>query len=120
MVKKLMIYFESHITIEPVFDERLVEASGIAEKYKFKIADLLMKKRKEDDPARSQYDTFMTGRSIYPDELQDNMCKLVKELQSKAFKVWRYKIEGVAIDSKFEDPFKLLAQDDKDVASFDE
>lgn len=40
-----MFYYESHITIEPVFDDKLELASNIAIKYKFKVASLLMQKR---------------------------------------------------------------------------
>ena len=101
-------YFEAHVTIEPVFDQRLEYAAAIAREYKFKIADLLMKKRNEDTAQRSQYDTFMTGHSKHYDDIQNRIYKLVTTLKSKGFKVWRYKIEDTLMDSKLNDELEVL------------
>lgn len=56
-------YLESHITIEPVFDDSLDLVRITAKQYGFKIADLLMKKRSSDTEERSAHDTFMTSHS---------------------------------------------------------
>jgi len=102
-----MLYLESHITIEPVFEDKLLLASEIAKKYNFKVADLLMKKRETDSEERSKYDTFMTGHSQDKQDLTQRTINLVKELQETGFKVWRYKLEEAFVDSRIEDEFLL-------------
>lgn len=100
-------YFESHITIEPVFDDRLILASTIAKEYGFKIADLLMKKRIEDTEKRSQYDTFMSSRDKSYDILNNRMLDLILKLKELGFVIWRYKIENILCDSKYKDIHNL-------------
>lgn len=103
-----MLYYESHITIEPVFDNKLELASSIALKYNFKVASLLMQKRKEDSPERSKNDTFMTGHDSCYTTIKDRMKNLIVELRANGFVVWRYKIEDVKLDSRFDDSLNLL------------
>lgn len=43
-------YYECHITIEPVFDDRLSALKMIAGFFDFKVADLLMYKKAITDP----------------------------------------------------------------------
>ena len=93
-------YYECHITVEPVFDERLKELHGICLPYKFKVADLLMKKRSSDKEERSANDTFTTSRSPSFEEMHDRMMRCVESLKEKGFAVWRYKIEAVILDVK--------------------
>lgn len=102
------LYYECHVTIEPVFDEQLSKASELSIKHKFKIANLLMQKRKCDAPERSKYDTFMTGHDKDYGSLEQNMISLIKDLQLNAFKVYRYKIESILLDSRTNDRFNLL------------
>lgn len=103
------LYYECHVTIEPIFDNDLSIASNIAYNNKFKIANLLMQKRKEDTPQRSRYDTFMTGHDKDYRALEAKMISLIKELQTNGFKVWRYKIESILLDSKKNDFLSLLS-----------
>lgn len=102
------LYYECHITIEPVFDDRFLNAKDIANSHGFRIADLLMKKRCEDTEVRSKHDTFMTGRSKNYKDLHDRMVACIVDLKENEFQVWRYKIEDTLLDSKFEDNLKLL------------
>ena len=103
------LYYESHITIEPVFDERREQAKVIAKKHGFTLADLLMQKSRVTTPERSDKDTFMTGiQKDSGDPLAANMLRLCVELKAAGFKVWRYKIEGILIDSRKNDEFGLL------------
>lgn len=67
-----------------------------------------MKKRQEDTEERSQYDTFMTGHSKDYNDLEDRMLLIINTLQSKEFKVWRYKIEHVVLDSREIDSLGVL------------
>lgn len=103
-----ILYYEAHITIEPVFDERLIHAAALAQTHTFRVADLLMQKRKEDTAERSKHDTFMTGRHISYAVLLERMQNLVIDLQQQQYKVWRYKIEATVIDSKHGDALLLL------------
>jgi hypothetical protein len=94
-------YYESHVTIEPVFGERLDLAREISAKYRFKVADLLMQKRAEDSPERSAKDTFTTGHSKTLEDLSSRMFCLEADLRREGFHVWRAKIEAVIIDTKY-------------------
>lgn len=101
-------YLEAHVTIEPIFDEHLEHATKIAQMHGFKIATLLMKKRAEDTEQRSQFDTFMTAHSVSSLVLEGQITALVHALTVNGFKVWRYKIEDIIIDSRIHDELGLL------------
>lgn len=109
---KAKLYFEGHVTIEPVFDERRELASTIALKHKFKLADLLMKKREEDTEERSAKDTFMTGHGQSLLNMKIRTIHLVNELKLNGFKVWRYKIEDTIMDSRHKDELCLLGEEE--------
>ena len=108
-VDEAKYYYEAHVTIEPIFDERLSQAQAIAREYKFRVADLLMQKRKQDTPERSSRDTFMTGHSKSYEDIKERIHGLVNLLKKQGFKVWRYKIEDTLIDSKFNDELRVIA-----------
>lgn len=99
---------ECHITIEPVFGERLEVAKNIAENFGFKIASLLMVKGDgTTEPSRN--DTFMTSHSPIYETLETFMRLCVNSMLANGFNVLRYKIELIMLDSKFQnDPLKLL------------
>ena len=104
----MSLYYECHVTIEPIFDDLLDQAKQLALDNNFKIANLLMQKRKEDTPERSIYDTFMTGHSQNYEQLEHRMISLIADLHKNNFKVWRYKIESIIIDSRINDSLNLL------------
>ena len=135
MVLETQLYFESHVTIEPVFEYDDIECNNcglclierdhaksncpgptsdidkvkqISREYGFKVADLLMQKRAEDSAERSRHDTFTTGRSKSYEDIHTRMVGLIKALQKAGFKVWRYKIEDTVLDSKMGDLLRLL------------
>ena len=100
----MSLYYESHVTIEPVLDERDLEhLKFVCELHGFRVADLLMQKRKEDTPERSKFDTFCSSRSVDMPVLEKRMFDFVKACRDIGFKVWRYKIEDVILDSKVDD-----------------
>lgn len=99
----MSLYHESHVTIEPIFDARLEQLQFLCKLHGFRVADLLMQKRKEDTPERSRFDTFCSSRSVDPAALEARMFAFVNALHSAGFKVWRYKIEDVILDSKVDD-----------------
>ena len=102
------LYYEAHITIEPVFDERLEAARVLAEGFEFRVADLLMQKREEDTPERSKNDTFMTGHATSLNDIKARVSNLVAELKIEGFTVWRYKIEDTIMDSRAKDVLGIL------------
>ena len=99
----MSLYYESHVTVEPVFDTRLEQLKFICELHGFRVADLLMQKRPEDTPERSRFDTFCSSRSVDPAVLTQRMYDLCRACASAGFRVWRYKIENVIVDSKVDD-----------------
>lgn len=103
-------YYEIHITIEPVFDDRLEGLKHIALMSGFKVASLLMKKRAEDTEQRSRYDTFMTSHTQVLSEAIGNVRDMTRLLQREGFKVWRYKIEDIVLDSRIKDELNLLGE----------
>lgn len=103
-----LLYFESHITIEPVFDEQREKAAKIAHEHGFRLAELLMKKRRKDIAKRSMHDTFMTSHSTQFNDIKNRTIACIQELKANNFKIWRYKIEDTILDSKINDPYKLI------------
>lgn len=96
-------YYEAHVTVEPVFEERLEQFKATCRQHKFHVATLLMQKRKEDTEERSKNDSFCTGRGVSYSELQTRMFALMTALKAEGFKVWRYKIESTLLDSRYND-----------------
>lgn len=101
--ERARLYFECHVTIEPVFDERLQAAETLARAYGFRLANLLMQKRKEDTPERSKHDTFMTGRDKVYGDLYRRMSGLCRALRAQGFILHRAKIEDTLFDTKYGD-----------------
>ena len=100
--------FEAHITIEPVFDDRLDIVKMVAGKWNFKVAELLMVKNRQDTPQRSNKDSFMTGHSNSYKILEAAIKAICNELHQAEVKVWRYKIEEIVLDSRNSDSLNLL------------
>jgi hypothetical protein len=101
-------YYESHVTIEPVFDDKLDDVKRISSECNFKVANLLFKKRECDTEERSMHDTFTTGHSKYYEDIVERTKRLVDNLQKAGYTVWRYKIEDTMMDSRIDDEFALL------------
>lgn len=98
----MALYYEGHVTVEPVFDDRLEHLKTLVSCYGFRVADLLMKKRDEDTEERSANDSFMTGHDKKYETLLHRMTSLVWILNERGFQVWRYKIESVVLDSRID------------------
>lgn len=97
------LYYEAHVTIEPVFDEKLDRFVAMCKERKFYVATFLMKKREQDTGERSQYDSFCTSHSQNQDELKSRMFSLLDDLKKESYQVWRYKIEVIPLDSRYDD-----------------
>lgn len=106
-----VLYYESHITIEPTDENGREDIEKIAGQFNFKLAKLLMQKRSVDTPERSKYDTFCTGHGTDQQDILNRMKACIMWLKIHGFKVWRYKIECVIIDSRNEDSLNILTKD---------
>lgn len=112
-----VMYYECHITIDPVFDERLEEFKKLCEGFEFKVAKLLMEK------SPSTTDSFCTGHHKDFTILEIRMRGLTRILRAYDFKIRRNKIEAVVLDERFYDPAERARekqasrdQDAKDLA----
>lgn len=102
------LYYECHVTIDPVFEEERETLAAIIKPYKFKLAKLVMKKNKGDDYKDSTLDTFFTAHGKYYSDLQQRMVDCVREVQANGYTVRRYKIENTILDSKLNDLLELI------------
>lgn len=93
--------YEAHITIEPVFDERLAEFTNLCKLYGFRAAKLLMQKTRADTATRSSRDSFCTGHGNDYDEILLRGRKLVNALRQIGMIVWRFKIEEILLDERY-------------------
>ena len=103
-----MSLFEAHITIEPVFVDRLDQFKALAQSYNFKVAHLLMVKDRKPTEQRSDRDSFCTGHFKDYYQALEQTRNLAVLLTHNGFKVWRYKIESVLLDVRFNDASKEL------------
>lgn len=101
---KPVLYFESHVTVDPVVGARLDQLKLTANRHDFKVAELLMVKNE----LPSDKDCFMSARGPDFECLKNDMHKLLLELDFLGFKPKRYKIEEVILDSRFNDLFHML------------
>ena len=101
-------YYEAHITVEPVFDSKREILAGLSKQYCFRLAELLMKKNREDTLTRSDKDSFLTGTNKDYNILLLRMVALIGLLKREKYKVYRYKIEKVVLDSKTGDSLGIL------------
>lgn len=99
------IYFECHITIEPVDDtRRLLE---ISTPQLFKLAELRMTKISTNGVSSSP-SMILTGHAKQREPLVDRMRSMVQTLRQHGYSVLRYKIEDISMDSRSSDSEGLL------------
>jgi hypothetical protein len=92
------LYYEAHVTIDPVPEDQRGALQDLATPLKFKLAKLLMQK---GEP--STLDTFLTGHSKVLDEIKANTKKMILALKAEGYVVRRFKIEDTLIDSRHGD-----------------
>lgn len=90
------LYFEAHITIEPVTPTQKITIGVIGRRHGFRMATFLLKKGSQAVP-----DDFFTGRGTDYDALLEKTLYLVDYLQEMGIKVKRYKIENTLLDVKY-------------------
>lgn len=93
MIHTTELYFETHITIDPVEEDREYLLKGLASSFGFRVAELYMKKG-----GRSRLDSFMTTRGTDYEDVQQRTIACVETLQKEGYTVRRYKIENTLLD----------------------
>lgn len=101
---KSKLYYETHVTIDStdLTEDRVEELFSIAKEVDFRVSKFIMLKS-PDAP-----DAFISGRAEDYMEAVVALRKVIFILQKNFFKIKRYKIEDVIIDSNKDDYFKLL------------
>jgi hypothetical protein len=97
------MYYEAHVTIDPVSGERLQDFKMIAGQYGFRVADLI---KVNGEP--SAKDSFCSARNRNYESMVMNTVDLVRSLRVHGFKVRRYKMEDTLCDSNSWDALRLL------------
>lgn len=93
------IYYECHVTIEPVDAARLGLLKGAAAGWGFRVADLLMQNA-GGGYTRSDKDSFCTSRDRDYGAMEHRMNRFAVTLGELGFRVWRKKIEAVVYDER--------------------
>lgn len=97
------LYFEAHITIDPVPEEGRDAVQALGMPWGFRLAKLLMQK---GEP--SNIDTFMTAHGRDLDDMRRRVTGMVIDLQRTGYTVRRYKVEDTIFDSRTHDELRLL------------
>jgi len=98
------LYYESHVTIDPVVGERYAYCAAVGAFAGFRLAELFMLK----DGTPHTEDTFMTCRTKDLEGIKSRTLSVVQELERNGFHVRRWKIEHVILDSKSGDDLEVL------------
>lgn len=102
------LYYECHITTQPVFNEKLVILKSIASKHGFRVANLLVKKSSKEKEITHNLDSFCTTRTSTHDVILYRMKSMIQDIEQHDITVYRYKIEICILDSKITDELDLL------------
>jgi hypothetical protein len=99
------LYYEAHITIDPILDTELSMVSIIASRHGFRVAKLLMAR-----PERSEHreDAFMTARHQELSQIMRQTLGCFRELEQHGHRVRRWKIEDTILDSREGDTLEML------------
>lgn len=92
------LYFEGHITLEPVSGKELILLGVISTKYGMRISTFLLVK-----PDSSTPDAFISLRNESYTSMVSILHEACKELESYGFKIKRVKIEDTLLDTKHGD-----------------
>ncbi len=101
------LYYEAHITVDPLSGSALGLFKELCRRQGFKVADLLMVKPGVGT-IPSDIDSFCTTRSKFLEDISARVRNLVTDCRISGIKVRRYKIEDTVLDSKIDDVFELF------------
>ena len=99
------LYYEAHVTIEPLTDETRPVVENLCSRLGFKIAEFLMQRAapgQEDVPANDP-NSFTSARDVSSQKIGQRVRALVLCLRAMGVEVRRYKIEDTMLDTKHED-----------------
>lgn len=99
----MSLYYESHVTIDPLDAATRAEVESHCKAHGFRLAKLYMEKNKPHTT-----DAFMTTRSQTYADIRDRTARFVRSLWSVGITIRRYKIELTLDDSKIKDNLGLL------------
>ena len=100
------LYFESHVTVDPLKGLDLYRFKRVCDEYGFRVADLVMIKKGKDK--KSERDSFCTTRGKNFVNIELRTMNLVNACKRQGIKVRRYKIENTLVDSKINDEYGLI------------
>lgn len=92
------LYFECHVTVDPLHGDRLTLFVAICKDWNFRVAKLLMQKKEGGAGAVNKLDSFCTGKDKDYEALNGRMYHLLNDLRTAEIHVRRYKIEAALID----------------------
>jgi hypothetical protein len=101
------LYYEAHVTIDPVFGELKERVALAAAKYNFKMAKLVI----QHSPTHSEEhidDAFLSTRGDNYEDVETRTTWLVLDLKGHEVTIRRYKIEATLLDSRAKDELILL------------
>jgi hypothetical protein len=102
------LYYESHVTIAPVFGRDLDIVKMICEPHGFRVASLVMKKDAEGPEIPSRDDTFCSSRNHVLEEITQGTVALCRELIANGYTVLRAKVEDTVWDTRISDLYSCL------------
>lgn len=97
------LYFECHITIDPIAYDKLNEIQKHLDKFSFRPSKLILRKPVSGTHFHDQEwrdDMFITSRGTDYDDLRGRMYIIIAILQNHGIPARRYKIENTLIDIK--------------------
>ena len=100
-----IMYYECHVTIDPVFGDDLEKFKRVCKSFRFRPANLLMVKGTTPqslmDYETSNIDCFCTYKGGEYDTTFSLMTMFSKKLSENGFKVKRAKIEAALFDERY-------------------
>lgn len=105
------IYYEAHVTIEPLNDLTRPAVQTLCDRHGFKIAEFLMQRADSaapDVPANDP-NSFVSCRETNKTTMIRRITYLVLDLRKAGIEVRRYKMEDTLVDSRHGDEWGLLS-----------
>jgi len=86
------LYFEAHITIEPIPQEKVSALKALCKRYEFRLADFILLHGDKEPKA------FCTTRDRLWSTINKKVHEFKTTLGQEGYKVLRYKIENTLVD----------------------
>lgn len=109
MTTRAILYYEVHVTLDPVNELRIPLLKSIAGRFNFRLANLIMRK----GGSVHTDDMFLTTRGQVFEEVAEQLREFTIMLTQANFHVRRYKIEDTLIDSAIDDSLQLIVKENE-------